>query len=345
MILSVSKFIVTLIGFIFATAMSAHAVKKEDNNTIPLYTSSDGLFVFDVTVNTTDTFPVILDTAAGMSALRQNTLNEMAADQSDHQHLVHGLIAKELTETFEIEHIKSGPISYSGPILSIKDNDAIHDDKVKGLVGTDILTKDTSGNRYLLINFRDSEIRFASKMRHLVYSESIKHLRWKKLTFTDERMTLLTMPVKIADIHATAILDTGIKFSVINTPLAKKLEKKGRKAQETLYTDVNGEETTMKHIMMDRMRASKMSWGPSRVVIFDAPALTPLELDNKPSILLGLNYLKETAILIDRKNGRMTFAYHTLNSDEPGVCTGSRINCMSRIGQTFVTNRKRHQTQ
>ncbi len=343
---ALSVFFILFFSIYIVTLRPAYAVKKEQPpNVIPLYTSTDGLFIFDVTINDTDTFPVILDTAAGMSALRANKLSQLNAPKTNQDRLVHGLIAKEITETFNIEKISSGPISYSGHVLSITDHDAIDDFSVQGVIGTDVLSQNNSDNRYLLVNFRESEIRFSNKMRNLVQPNTITDLRWKKLTYTADQMTLLTIPVKIADIRATAILDTGIKFSVINTPLAKKLEKRGRHAQEVVYTDVNGEEASMKYVLMDRMRASKMSWGPTSVVIYDAPALSPLDLNEKPSILLGLNYLKETAIVIDRKLGRIAFAYHTLSSDGPKSCTGSRINCMSRMGQTFVTDRKRHQTQ
>ncbi len=338
---ALSVFFILFFSIYIVTLRPAYAVKKEQPpNVIPLYTSSDGLFVFDVTINDTDTFPAILDTAAGMSALRANKLSQLNAPKTNQNRLVHGLIAKEVTETYDIEKISSGPLSYSGHVLSITDHDAISDPLVQGLIGTDIIGHHQANSRYVLIDFINQTIRTSNKMSDLVNRSYIRSIKWNKFKYANGDTKLLIMPVKIANIRATAILDTGITFSVINSPLAKKLNKRGRATQVSIYSDVNGEETELRHLFMDRMKSSSMTWGPTRVVINDPPALTPLNMEQDPVILLGLNYLKKTSILIDRKSGKMAFSPILRDETKQKICTGSRLACTGQSVFSYSPGRK-----
>ncbi len=143
------------------------------------------------------------------------------------------------------------------------------------------------------------------------------------------------MPVKVSGVRATAILDTGINFTVINTALAQKLEKRGRTLKTAIFSDVNGEETTMRHVNMGKVKTSNLTWSDSRALIFDAPALEHIDLAESPSILIGLNLLNDMAIIVDRKSEKMAFVTKYWLEEEAYNCTGSRIKCVGVMSSSY----------
>ncbi len=338
MLTTFSKVLLTSVAIFTAHVSPSEAVQKENAAfTIPLTRSIDGLYAFDISINDSTTIPVILDTAASMSAVRKSTFSQLKLERHVANRMVHGLIGSELSDTVVMEALSAGPLNFAGHVLILDDSDSIADPSVQGLIGTDFLMSATEDQRYLMINFLDSELSLGNRLSHFDFDNNIDQLRWSKLTNFGDNMRLLTVPVKVSGVRATAILDTGINFTVINTTLAKKLEKRGRTLKTATFSDVNGEETTMHHVNLGKVKTSNLTWNPSRALIFDAPALEHINLTQSPSILIGLNLLNDMAIIVDRKTEKMAFVTKYWLEQDANDCTGSRIKCVGVMSSTYKT--------
>lgn len=315
----------------------ANAVSKETTpEVIELRISGDGLFVFDVQINDGRTIPAILDTAAAISGIRKETLEELNINHRSDEMIIHGLLASESSETTTIKNISAGSIAHAGQVVVLPDMGSIHDPAVKALIGTDFLSSNSQNNRYLFVNFVHKKMELLNRLSRLPSRKFHKRLQWTDLTQYGEEQNFLTFPVKISGVKATAILDTGINFTVINKALSNALEKRGKKTAHHEYTDVNGEKAVLSHINMGKVRTSHLSWSASRAVIKDAPALERLGLGQKPAVLLGLNHVKNMAFIVDRQKNRIAFVTpNDINTKGQTItCTGSRTGC----GGSFVTN-------
>ncbi len=322
---------------LFSLGTSAFAAKKEKQTetVIPLEKSEDGLFTLRINVNERDNIPVILDTAAGMSALNRSSISKLGLTKFGTGRLVHGLIGKEISDTVKVDLFSAGALEQSGPVLVIDDPDAIADKNVEGLIGMDLLASNADEHRYLLLNFFDQNIVTANSLGAFGKRQQFRGMKWTKLKHLDDDFNFLSFPVKVSGISATAIIDTGIKFTVINQPLADKLQRRGRMIENHIYTDINGEQETMRHLIIGKVRNNQIWWGRARALIFDPPAIERLGLAEEPSVLLGLNYLYNLALVIDRKTQKIAFMSDAELTQPTHTCSASRLSCFGSSTYTY----------
>ncbi len=321
-----------------ASAFNKTTTPDDITPEILLQLSSDNLYTMEVTINGSPSVPMIVDTAAAMSGIRPGLANQLALPKYEELRVVHGLIASEAASTVHIKSLAAGMSEHEGPSIVIQDREAISDSSVMGLIGMDFLSADKLENRYLLFNFVDSHIISADKIPDLFQGKNIRNLQWNKVTDFDRN--LISFDAKISKIKSTVILDTGINFTVANGELARQLQKRGNALATSIVTDVNGEEDSIRHINIGEIKTSYMIWSTARALVHDSPAIAHLELDQTPTLLMGLNHLKNLAFILDRKKQKITFVDAGMMREEKDrSCTGSRISCSNPLWSHFSYNR------
>lgn len=111
---------------------------------------------------------------------------------------------------------------------------------------------------------------------------------------------LLTVPVRIGGVTATAVIDTGARKTRINWALGRRL---GLTPQQLAKGDViqgatNKPVETGATIVRDvRLASRRLSQAP--VLVADLPIFEAFGVADRPAVILGLDWLEKTRMVID----------------------------------------------
>jgi predicted aspartyl protease len=111
---------------------------------------------------------------------------------------------------------------------------------------------------------------------------------------------LLTVPVTIGSVTATAVIDTGARKTRINWALGRllKLDPAKLAKGDTVQGATNeAVETGATRISDVRLGDQRLADAP--VLVADMPVFDAFGLAGRPAIILGLDWLKETRLVID----------------------------------------------
>ena len=122
---------------------------------------------------------------------------------------------------------------------------------------------------------------------------------------------LLTIPVTIGDVTATAVLDTGARKTRINWKLGTLLgldpakPAKGDTIQGATNKAIETGATSVSNVQLgDRALID------APVLVADLPVFEAFGVADRPAIILGLDWLTETRMVIDFPARRVWFEAH-----------------------------------
>lgn len=119
---------------------------------------------------------------------------------------------------------------------------------------------------------------------------------------------LLTVPVKIGSVTATAVIDTGARKTLVNWSLARLL--KIAPADLSVGETING--ATNMAIGTGTTQLSEVELGTRRltdapVLVADLPVFEIFGVADRPAIILGLDWLGDTRLVVDFPGQRVWF--------------------------------------
>lgn len=313
----------TAIVTLLATALLVTApANAEDNQRLNLIQTNDGLYAVETSVNGNATLPFIIDTAAAISAIRMSLLKKTGLEVSGTDWRVFGLLEVDETPKLERAQLNVGPISGLSSMAVLLDEDALADHRAAGLLGLDILMNYNREERYVALDFANLELSSGKSLRDVGVH---RRMFWSHSSLPSEAPRLLTFDVTVNGVEGTAILDTGLKFAVMNSAYVSALEKRASR-RTTQMTDVHGEKESLRTIMAQNMSLGDLHWRRISSLVADPPVFEMLDLDEKPTMLVGVNFLRELKIVLDRKKGRYIINTPSALRNRK-ICTGSRVGC------------------
>lgn len=119
---------------------------------------------------------------------------------------------------------------------------------------------------------------------------------------------LLTVPVRIGSVTATAVIDTGARKTRINWKLARMLaiDPADLSRGETIYGATNSEMATGATRLRDVQLGDRhLAYAP--VLVADLPVFDAFAVADRPAIILGLDWLTETRMVVDFPGQRVWF--------------------------------------
>lgn len=119
---------------------------------------------------------------------------------------------------------------------------------------------------------------------------------------------LLTIPVRVGGVWATAVIDTGARKTRINWKLGRLLGLDPAKLAkgETIQGATNRPiETSATRVRDVRLGDRRLASAP--VLVADVPVFEAFKVAERPAIILGLDWLDETRMVIDFPARRVWF--------------------------------------
>lgn len=259
---------------------------QDDRMTIPIHIGGKGPWNF------------IIDTGSQRTVLSRDLAERLVLPTLEMVTVI-GMAGKAQTRTVAVPQLRYGSVTVDGieaPVLEAAHLGA------PGLLGLDSLHA-----RRLLIDFR------AGRME---ISNSRRTLRDPNAIIVEARRRKGQLILLHSDVNGTKvniILDTGTHLSVGNLALMNKLSQRKRAptlAPVTLLS-VTGEVLSGLLGHLQQIRMGPILLRNLRVMFADAPPFAELGLQDKPSLLLGMDALQSfDRIAIDFGRGKVDFLMH-----------------------------------
>lgn len=134
----------------------------------------------------------------------------------------------------------------------------------------------------------------------------------------------------VDSIASNAFIDTGAEISVGNVSLLNALRQRNRNLQEIstiVLTGVTGGEIGAEVIGVDRIRLQNLSFTNGTLAISDVPDFATWHLKSRPSLLIGMDYLRQfDRVSIDYRARRAQFELSLAPpKPAPGVEVGAMV--------------------
>ncbi|WP_443749935.1 aspartyl protease family protein [Asticcacaulis solisilvae] len=133
----------------------------------------------------------------------------------------------------------------------------------------------------------------------------------------------------VDSVAANAFIDTGAEISVGNGSLLNALRQRNKNLQEMrmiVLTGVTGGEISAEVIGVGRIRLQNLSFTNGELAISDVPDFVTWKLKNRPSLLIGMDYLRQFArVAIDYRAKRVEFE---LSAAPPKPTPGVEVTAM-----------------
>jgi len=183
-----------------------------------------------------------------------------------------------------------------GPIDAVKLDPRADGVPLAGIVGLDL--------------FGDRTVDFDLPRKRLTLLAAGQHpLTGEGTAATPTTGNLLTIPVKIGTVGATAVIDTGARKTRINWKLGSLLgldPAKLAKGDTIQGATNNAIETGATRISDVHLGTRVLADAP--VLVADLPVFEAFGVADKPAIILGLDWLEQTRMVIDFPARRVWFA-------------------------------------
>jgi len=227
----------------------------------------------------------VFDTGAEGSAVYADFANEAGLEASGSEKL------QGQTGAADVPLVQLGKLTLDGtskaPIEAVKLDPRSDGVRLAGIVGLDL--------------FGDRTVDFDLPRKRLaLLAPGERPIEGKGIAATPTIGNLLTIPVTIGAVSATAVIDTGARKTRINWKLGTLLGidparlAKGDTIQGATNTAV---ETGATKIANVRLGSRVLANAP--VLVADLPVFEAFGVANKPAIILGLDWLEETRMVID----------------------------------------------
>jgi len=271
-----------------------------------LRTRSDStLLAAEVKVNGRP-YRFIVDTGAERSVVADNLVNDLALPKVGRAN-VQGVIRSLVTDMVSVKQLDYGTFSKQDLVMPVIPRILL---KADGYLGLDVIN-----NTRVTFDFRHQELRV----------ERSKSMFGP--TPADSQIIVIRAPGKagrlrsnqcvVDGVHATAFIDTGAEVTIGNRALQNRLKPDTHPEMTPVSLfGVTGGEAVGRLVPIKQIKIEELLFTDGNIVISDAPNFDDWGLEDKPAILIGMDYLRQFAsVAIDYRRREIRFELASAQPD------------------------------
>jgi len=264
----------------------------------PLSITGEGFAVAPVRVNGSGPYLLIVDTAAGASAMFPHLVEALDLDpESGRRVSVQGASGVKQVPLHRIGPIETAGVRSEGVSAVVLDTSHLFPDGRQesfGILGADFLL-----DYDVELDFVAGEMRLAGPAVNAPADS---------LPFENLYGRFLVIPARVNGAEVTAVVDTGARRTLLNWHAAKAAGLEP--GDERLVADdaVRGatpDETEAWSFHAKTLEAGGAKWKKARLGISDLPVFAALGLADQPAMILGVNLLTDRSLRIDYDEKRL----------------------------------------
>ena len=297
---------------------TSQATPGQDAATLAAREDEASHMTVQVTINGKGPYNFVVDTGAEQSVIADNVAAALKLPAGKNV-LVDGLSKRILAATAKVDSMAFGPFVRTGLTLPILARSSLFAD---GYLGLDAI----NGSR-VTFDFKNKAVLIEQPHAELTSNDGPETAR-VRARGSDGRLRVTDCMVD--SIPASAFIDTGAEVSVGNVPLYERLS--GRNHGNLLIgtavlVGVTGGEIEGQVITVSRIRLHDLSFTNGTLAIADVPDFDNWDLRNHPSVLIGMDYLRQFAsVSIDYRAKEIRFE---LSMAPPLPAPGVMIEAMA----------------
>jgi hypothetical protein len=277
-----------MVGLALASLGIAGAFGQEGEETVlPLTQAESGHFVLDTQIGEARPLPFIFDTGANRTAILMPLAVELGlVTEEERIAILHSMLGTSEAPVRELESIDfgAGPV---GPIhAALVPLGPDGDFAAYGLLGADAFA-----GRVITLDLAAPELRLDVEQPA---GQADRDL------FTIDHLNLLRASATVEGIRAQVMIDTGSPRTIANRALTNALYSR-RPHIIIEMGDVTQQEQRIRVVDVERMRIGALCRRRFPVLTADLAIFETLGLADEPALIVGLDFLEESAITIDRR--------------------------------------------
>ncbi len=302
--------------------------------TLPYKVQEDGLILVAVELDGIP-FTFTLDSGATLTAIYPSVANQLGyAIDPERTVRIHGIIQSASRPLLDVQNFKFGNLTRDDMrIVVLKER---HNPESDGILGMDVLAG------YAIL--------FHHKEQTLTFMDSRKvptQLRrdWRRIPLNDnpyleDDFTLTFLQVNLGNYTIPALLDLGSSISIQNWASAKNSKIRGIRRRLEKQWKLEGANGTFRPRILatyQLIRSGPQYWLERDVYVRDLESLKILGIEDKPLLIMGMNFFRDTTFLADFP--AMTLYIKPESDDDTASIkaqTGSRVrgggNAVIRLG-------------
>ncbi|MDC7676997.1 aspartyl protease family protein [Asticcacaulis machinosus] len=241
-----------------------------------------------VFINGQGPYQFVVDTAAEQSVI-STELASLLALPGGREVVVKGINGLVPASTARISKLTLGPFVHRDLTVPVLPRALL---KADGFLGLDVINGTRVTFDFKKRTLRVEAPRYATQR---IYAPDITRVKAYgsagHLRISDCRMD---------GVLASAIIDTGAEVSIGNTALRDALLKKNGKLSEMgpiSLSGVTGGELIAPTVRINRLRMQELTFSNAAIAIADVPVFDSWRLQNKPALLVGMDFLRQFAVV------------------------------------------------
>lgn len=249
----------------------------EDAEVIRTQTDAENRMTVPVRIGARDTFRFVIDTGSQSTVLSHDVAERMALRPGRRARVV-GIGGSEIAQTAIVGELGLGRRAFNDLEVVLFEGRHIGAD---GIVGIDSLQR-----QRVLLDFAANRLTVGD-------AKSLGGNRGFDIIVTARRKLgqLIMTDAVIDGIEVSVVIDTGAGTSIGNRALQRALRQRGGLQQITLVS-VTGQEAKADLDYPKKLSIGAFDITRPTIAYADAPVFTVLDLDRRPSLLLGMNELR-----------------------------------------------------
>lgn len=299
--------------------------------TLPYQMQEDGLILVAVELDGRP-FTFTLDSGATLTAIYPSVANQLDYEIDPERTVrIHGIIQSASRPLLDIRSFRFGNLTRNDMrIVVLKER---HNPESDGILGMDVLA-----GYAILFNHKEQTLTFMDSRKvptRLRYD-------WRRILLNDnpyleDDFTLTFLQVNLGNYTIPALLDLGSSISIQNWASAKnsKIRKIRRRLEKQWRLEgANGTFRPRIIATYQMIRSGPQYWLDRDIYVRDLESLKILGIEDKPLMIMGMNFFRETTFLADFPTMTLYIKPESGDdSDSIKAQTGSRIR---RSGSAII---------
>jgi len=241
----------------------------------------------------------VVDTAAERTVIADDAARALGLPPSGTVS-INGLTGRLRVPAVTAAAVEVGPFRREGILMPVLPRNLLAAD---GYLGLDVID-----GTHVTFDFRDSLLSIAAPELQGAFQPTTTATQVK---LTGSKGYLRVADCLVDSVAASAFIDTGAEISVGNVSLLNALRQRNRNLHEMrmiVLTGVTGGELSAEVIGIDRVRLQNLSFTHGALAISDVPDFETWKMKYRPSLLIGMDYLRQfDRISIDYRARRAEF--------------------------------------
>jgi predicted aspartyl protease len=315
----------SLMGALAAVPLAAWG-ESPTEPAVTTTTSGRNLLTIDVMLDAKGPFRFVVDTGADRSVV-SDAVARVLGQATSGTVMVEGVVRTIPAPIVRIGRLVAGPVERSALDVPVLPHEHLNAD---GYLGLDVI----NGYR-LSLDFLHRELRLQDPRSVMAVGRDAPHE--VPVQLSGNAGHLRAFNCVIDGVRSIAFIDTGAEISVGNAKLYAALTEinSGYAMKEVIpLTGVTGGTVDGRVTSLKRVRLGGITIENSRIAIADLQIFRLWELDDRPALLIGMNWLRRfnrVAIDYGRKELRFDMA-SSIRKEEPLPCVPSTGGCRYLIG-------------